>query len=195
MYCCTNDEAQAAAGMLLRLSQLSAISLGVHSCFGSDLDRRYPDIHGWDGFVKLPPLGSLTALTELWLAGMAALPPDFGQLSRLRRPTVVDALSEGWGPFDWRAESLAGLASLTCVEVHYHSWKWEYVPGESWEPGKARSGLHACIQLIVMPRCNHNYTLPLQTRLCWPQRPTSHRCMPPQPQALGGRSWQPCART
>lgn len=76
--------------MLTQLSLLSGISLGIHSCADSELSNNYPEIDGWDDFVQLPPLGRLAALTELCLAGRAALPPDFRQLSSLQRLMVVD---------------------------------------------------------------------------------------------------------
>lgn len=106
----------AAVSMLMVLSQLRAVVFGVHSCPGSDLDHDYPDMDDWEHFVHLPPLGGVTALTELWLAGLAALPPDLRQLAHLRRLTVADACTEE-GDLEWGNAPMSGLASLTRVEL------------------------------------------------------------------------------
>lgn len=133
--------------MLEQLPQLTAVSLGVHSCWGSELDAPYgncdlyyPDTSvrdEWEHSVQLPPLGGLTALTELYIAGRAALPPDFGQLRRLRRLTVVGGFSCGHTGDDepaevleWGCDSLAPLASLTRVELIDSMWGYLEHPGE-----------------------------------------------------------------
>ena len=131
LYKCGTTHAQAAIGMLAQLTQLGSLSLGVHSCDGSELDDDYPDLDGWDQFAQLPPLGSLTAITELWLAGLAALPPDFRQLSSMRRLTTAAVYGEDFSPLNWGAESLAGLVSLTRMEVQVHRWPLPAPPGET----------------------------------------------------------------
>lgn len=93
--------------MLALLPQLAAVAIGVHSCWGSELDSDYPDrnehfnVHypdtgEWQHFLHLPLLGGVAALTSLYLAGRAALPPDFRQLRHLSRLTVVG----GFNPDD-----------------------------------------------------------------------------------------------
>lgn len=111
--------------MLAGLSQLRGASFSVHSHEGSEMDVNYPECDNWDHFVRLPPLGSLTALTELCLVGLAQLPPDFSQLHHLRYLFVdcehdreEDELCE------WGAEPLTGLASLTHVEVASFAHEW-----------------------------------------------------------------------
>lgn len=150
VYACEQEDAQVAVSLLAQLSQLSAVSLGVHSCYGSELDGNYPNIDTriWEvDLVQLPPLGSLTALMELLLAGKAALPPDFRQLGHVWRLIVVDAHGEDWAPFHWGTESLAGLASLTCMEALYRRWQGKHLPG------KNRSQENTCLPAACPPAC------------------------------------------
>lgn len=152
LYECQTDHAAAAVSKLAALSQLTSISLGVHGCAGSELDRSYPDLSGfdWGDLVHLPPLGALTALTELYIAGMTPLPPDFGQLRHLRRLSMFDVYSnivDDGGALLWGIGILAGLASLTRIEALH------WMPRENWasngEPPKVYSkgtccGTHPC---------------------------------------------------
>lgn len=108
--------------MLNSLRELSAVFLGVHSCFGSELSLEfadYPELEDWDEWVQLPPLGSIAALTELCIVGWAALPPDFRQLCHLRRLAVLGACSgeNADEPFEWGTGSLTGLPSLTRLDA------------------------------------------------------------------------------
>lgn len=108
--------------MLAQLSQLSVVSFGVHSCWGSELDGSYPDLEQWEYLLQLPPLGSVAALTELCLAGYLQLPPDFRQLSQLRRLTVAGAISnfeDDDEHFAWGDAPLTGLAALTRLDYGY----------------------------------------------------------------------------
>lgn len=142
LYFCRQEHAQITVGMLMRLSQLTAVSLGVHGCSDCELSGNYPSVEDWDSFLLLPRVASVTALTELRLVGIAALPPDLRQLSQLRRLAVVGACDEDWGPFQWGTDSLAGLASLTCVKALSPPW-YRFrlsLPGESRWPEQ-----HACM--------------------------------------------------
>lgn len=137
--------------MLAGLGQLTAISLGVHGCWGSELDREFPDRAGnehpvWQGFAQLPPLASLTALTELTVTHRAGLPPDFRQLHQLQRLTVNGAHGTDWGPFAWGTDSLAGLTALTRVDLFQWSMD-EGLPGET-QGGKDRLSCLAAIRLV-----------------------------------------------
>lgn len=116
MYECENGHCVAALQLLQQLPQLSDASLGLHSCQGSELGYCYAEIDGWDELLELPPLGSLTALTNLWLAGLVQPPSDFSHLSQLRRLTIAGAYS-GDGDFEWAMAPLSGLLSLTRIDL------------------------------------------------------------------------------
>lgn len=107
--------------LLRQLPQLSSASLGVRSCYDTELDDSYPWIEPWNHHVKLPPLANVPALTELHLAGQVQLPPDFRQLSQLQRlsATGLHGFDEDGHltPFDWGSAPLTGLTSLSHVEL------------------------------------------------------------------------------
>lgn len=56
--------------------------------------------------MQLPPLAGLSALTELQLRWVALPPPDWRQLSSLRRLGMMH-------PVDWAGQPLSALVSLT----------------------------------------------------------------------------------
>lgn len=115
MHLCWWEHCVAMLRVLEALPQLNSISLGIHACRGSQLDEGdYPEGDGWGGFLELPMLGGLTALTELFLAGWLDLPPDFRQLTQLQRLSATDVCSLYGDEFDCHAP-WTGLA-LTRVE-------------------------------------------------------------------------------
>lgn len=121
LYFCEPDHGTAAVQLLRELPQLSSATLGVHSCHDTELDGNYPLIEQMESTVELPPLASMTALTELQLAGLVQLPPDFRQLAQLQRlsATSLHGYDEDGNmpPVDWGSAPLTGLASLTHVEL------------------------------------------------------------------------------
>lgn len=164
LYLCRQEHVQVAVGMLAQLSQLITVAFGVHSCWASELHDYYPDLDEWEHFLQPPPLGGVAALSELWLAGRVALPPDFRQLSHLRRLTVAGAYSDEGGPFHWETESLAGLASLTCVtlEPNVYAHSPARALDESREPGIAS----AC--LLLRPMQSHCHAATASIDPCRP---------------------------
>lgn len=105
MYHCTDDDAVAAVDMLHRLTQLTGITLAIHCHGRSELDYDCPGGDDWwDHCVQLEPMAGLTALTELCLVEVVKLPPDFRQLSNLRRLSVTEGRSYGFKDFEWGSE-------------------------------------------------------------------------------------------
>ena len=117
MYECKTTHAVAAVQLLRQLRQLAAVSLGLHSCSGSDFDSLHPETEAWVDGLVLPPLASLAALSELHLAGWVQLPPDFRQLSQLQRLSVIGGTSDEGESYEWGAAPLSGLTSLRRVEI------------------------------------------------------------------------------
>lgn len=149
LYGCIDD-----VHMLTGLSQLSALLLGMHSCSGSELDsHNYPNTDNWLHLLSLPPLGGVTSLTELCLAGLATLPPDFRQLSHLRHLTVAGVCGVE-GPLEWGNAPLASLTSLTRLDAFQY---YEWLPGEKVErhvqllPGGCRALMHVATAIGPTP--------------------------------------------
>jgi hypothetical protein len=93
--------------MLHALPQLTGIALAIHAHWGTEEEeeeeygREYPDVEGFEGWVHPPPLASLSALTCLEVVGYASLPPDWSELRRLARLSVVNDV-------DWAVELQQG---------------------------------------------------------------------------------------
>lgn len=116
----------------------------MYSCHGSEKDYDYPSIEGWDVVLAPPPLASLAPLTELSMAGVVQLSPDFYQLSQLQGLVLTGAIALE-GQFEWGAAPLTGLASPTRVELHQGDTGMN-LPGEHRREGP-RAFAHAGKQL------------------------------------------------
>ncbi|KAL4425981.1 hypothetical protein ABPG75_009997 [Micractinium tetrahymenae] len=117
LYCCQQAHAEAAAHMLRGLPQLSSIALGIHLFWGIEASEGYSSFStdraqalvfsDWS-WMEVPPLGAISALTELHIDGAAGMPPDWRQLSSLLCLRVTHNVTWaapspedwGWGSFD-----------------------------------------------------------------------------------------------
>lgn len=140
-----SDDAAAAVGMLAQLPTLRGIKLGMHAYHGHEVLFESPnesedldEEETFPGWVQLPALAGLSAITELEVTGRARLPPDWRQLGGLRRMRVAidwrfwpdsdDDTSSGDSSvpaveggtdrcFEWGSDPLTALTALTCLEA------------------------------------------------------------------------------
>jgi hypothetical protein len=140
--------------MLGQLPQLRGVKLGIHAYTGTEEGIDYPDTDAY-AWVQLPALAGVAPLTELALVGCTCLPPDWRQLSSLRRLRMVDTLTESIDHnvdqdpenlclFDWGTAPLTALTALTSLEVDQR-----VLPGEG--RGAAQGAAHLRRQATGLP--------------------------------------------
>jgi len=93
---------------LCRLTRLTSLRLAVGA------DMYFDDVDYWIDWaaadVQLPPLAGLSAVTELELRFFVVPPPDWQQLTSLRRLQLREEI-------DWASQPLTDLSRLTHLSL------------------------------------------------------------------------------